>query len=156
MPISFFVDKTHCPENEELALTLGTALPVWTRITDFIAKNYAMVGDMMYGGKNYGWNLWYRKSGKSLVSLYPQENHIIVQVVLGREQVEKALMLPLGENVSHVLHETPSLHDGRWLFIKVTTETDAADVEQLILLKRKPTKQAAKNKVSVERKVPLD
>ena len=100
-----------------------------------------MIGDMTYGGKNYGWNLWYRKSGKSLASLYPQENAFIAQVVLGREQVEKALTLPLGENVRRVVHETPSLHDGRWLFIKITTETDVTDVEQLLLLKKRPVKK---------------
>jgi hypothetical protein len=142
MPISYFIDKSHSPESSELDMILGVARPLWQRIVDFIAINYLMVGDMTYGGKNYGWNLWYRKSGKSLVSLYPQENALIAQVVLGREQVEKALALTLGENVGRVLHETPSLHDGRWLFISVTTEIDVADIEQLLVLKRRPVKKA--------------
>ena len=106
-----------------------------------------MIVDMTYGGKNYGWNLWYRKSGRSLVSLYPQENAFIAQVVLGREQVEKALSLSLGENVGRVLHETPSLHDGRWLFIKITTETDLVDVEQLLMLKKRPVKKVTKDQL---------
>ena len=71
-----------------------------------------------------------------------------MQVVLGREQVEKALTLSLGANVSRVVHETPSLHDGRWLFIKITTETDVTDVEQLLLLKKRPVKKN-KNSSSV-------
>src|SRR3972149_4543082 len=136
MAIGFFVDKVRHPEPNEVMEILGVAYPLWMRIVDYINTCYSMVGDMTYGGKNYGWNLWYRKSGKSLVSLYPQENTFIAQVVLGRDQVEKALALSLGENVSRVLHETPSLHDGRWLFIKVTTETDVADLEKLLLLKK--------------------
>src|SRR3972149_4119560 len=136
MAISFFVDKSYPPEMDELEKTLGAACHLWVNLVEFIGTSYSMVGDMTYGGKNYGWNLWYRKSGKSLVSLYPQQNTFIAQVVLGRDQVEKALALSLGENVSRVLHETPSLHDGRWLFIKVTTETDVADLEKLLLLKK--------------------
>ena len=138
MAISAFTDKTHPPETEEVDKILGTALPLWKRIVDYIASNYLMSVDMTYGGKNYGWNLWYRKSGKALASLYPQENAFIAQVVLGREQVEKALTLSLGENVRRAIHETPSLHDGRWLFFKITTESDVADLEQLLLLKKRP------------------
>ena len=141
MAIGFFVDKVRHPEPNEVMEILGVAYPLWMRIVDYINTCYSMVGDMTYGGKNYGWNLWYRKSGKSLVSLYPQENTFIAQVVLGRDQVEKALALSLGENVNRVLHETPSLHDGRWLFIKVTTETDVADLEKLLLLKKRPLKK---------------
>jgi len=146
MPISYFVDKAHSPETDEIFAVLGSSQPLWVRIIGFIVKNYEMVGDMTYGGKNYGWNLWYRKSGKSLVSLYPQQNEFVAQVVLGREQVEKALTLSLGENVARVLRETPSLHDGRWLFIKITTETDIADVEKLLLLKKR-RKKAGKDEV---------
>lgn len=138
MPIGYFLDKTHPPDTNELSSTLGATQPFYMRLLDFIANNYAMVGDLTYGGKNYGWNLWYRKSGKSLVTLFPQQDYFVAQVVLGRDQVEKALTIPLGENVSRVLHETPSLHDGRWLFIKVQTEKDVENVEQLLLVKKQP------------------
>ena len=60
--------------------------------------------------------------------------------MLGKEQVEKALTLPLGEKVGSLVRETPQLHDGKWLWIAVTCEADAADVEQLLLVKRRPVK----------------
>jgi hypothetical protein len=141
MPISYFIDKSQSPSPEEVGVILGSAQPLWMRLVDFIMTNYSMIGDMTYGGKNYGWNLWYRKSGKSLVSLYPQMNTFVAQVVLGREQVEIALMLPLGDHISHVLRDTPSLHDGRWLFINITTEVDVADVEKLLFLKKRPARK---------------
>jgi hypothetical protein len=40
-----------------------------------------------------------------------------------------------------MLRDAPLLHDGRWLFIPVTTETDAADVERLFLVKRRPVRK---------------
>ena len=140
MTISYFAEKLAQPSASEIESVLGPALLLWTRLINFIAENYQMEGDLSYGGKNYGWNLWYRKSGKALVSLYPQSGSFVAQVVLGKEQVEKALALELGAKVGGMLRDTPQLHDGKWLFIPITTEEEVRDVEQLLLLKRRPLK----------------
>jgi hypothetical protein len=141
MTISYFVDKLSPPSSSELESVMGSAFPFWERLIHFIDDNYQMTGELIYGGKNYGWNLWYRKSGKSLVSIYPQTESIVAQVVLGKEQVEKALNVKLGEKVGNMVRETPQLHDGKWLFIPVTTEVDVQDIEQLLLVKRRPVKR---------------
>jgi hypothetical protein len=78
------------------------------------------------------------QNGKTLVTLYPQQGYFIAQIVLGREQVEKTTDLKIGGNVKTVLEATPQLHDGRWLFIKVMTEQDVKDIEQLLQVKRRP------------------
>ncbi|MBN1135172.1 MAG: DUF3788 domain-containing protein [Anaerolineae bacterium] len=141
MAVGFFLDKDQQPSLDELLAAMGSAAPLWDRLVQFIADTYQMPGEWSFGGKKYGWNLWYRKSGKSLTSLYPQQGHLVAQVVLGREEGERALALSLGDHVGGMLRGTPLLHDGRWLFIPVTTETDAADVEQLLLVKRRPAKK---------------
>lgn len=97
-----------------------------------------------FGGKKYGWNIWYRRSGKTLASLYPQREYFVAQIVLGKAQVEKAFQLELGEHVRTVLAETPQLHDGRWLFIQVRTEQDVADVQALLQVKQRPRPQKVK------------
>ena len=124
MSIGCFLDKTQSPSPEELRTVMRDSYPLWERLVQFIDANYQMPGELSYGGKKYGWNLWYRKSGKSLVSLYPAEGNFVAQVVLGREQVERARALSLGEKVGSMLRETPQLHDGKWLFIPVTTAVD--------------------------------
>ena len=141
MSIGVFLDKMHQPSAEEMAAALGAAKPLWDRLLAFIAETYQMPGELSFGGKNYGWNVWYRKSGKSLVTLYPHKDSLIAQVVLGKAEVEQAEALALGEHVGKVLRETPQLHDGRWLFIPVTSETDAHDIEQLLLVKRRPVRR---------------
>jgi hypothetical protein len=141
MAISYFVDKLSPPSSSEIESVLGSVFPFWERLIHFIDDNYQMVGELTYGGKNYGWNLWYRKSGKALVSLYPQAESIVAQVVLGKEQVEKALGLRLGAKVGNMVRETPQFHDGKWLFIPVTTEIDVQDIEQLLLAKKRPVKR---------------
>ncbi|MBZ0290237.1 MAG: DUF3788 domain-containing protein [Anaerolineae bacterium] len=138
MAIGIFVEKEHCPTAQEIRDALGSAYPLWDTLTRFILDNYDMPGELSFGGKKYGWNLWYRRSGKSLVSLYPQQGFFVAQIVLGKEQVEKVGQLKLGENVKTVFDQTPQLHDGRWLFIKISTEEDVRDIQQLLQVKKRP------------------
>lgn len=141
MTIGLFADKEHQPTSTEVFEALGLKQALWERLTQFIADNYPIPGEWNFGGKNYGWNVWYRKSGKTLVTLYPQKGYFVAQIVLGKNQVEQALTLKLGKNAETVLTETPQLHDGRWLFIKVKTAKDVKDSQQLLQVKRRPKPQ---------------
>ena len=141
MTIGLFTDKEYQPTMTAVLEALGAKRALWEELTQFIADNYPIPGEWNFGGKNYGWNLWYRKSGKTLVTLYPQKGYLVAQIVLGRDQVEQALTLKLGKNVGTVLTETPQLHDGRWLFITVKTAQDVKDIQQLLQVKRRPRPQ---------------
>jgi hypothetical protein len=141
MAVGYFLEKTHEPTQEEILAALGASAPLWQALLDFIATSFAIPPVFSFGGKNYGWNLWYKKSGKALTSLFPQKDYFVAQVVLGKDQVEKALALELGDKVGRLLRETPQFHDGRWLFIPVSDQVDLLDVEKLLLLKRKPIKK---------------
>jgi len=141
MSPGYFLDKGHPPSPEELIAILGIAAPLWEGLLKFIEDAYQIPAEFSYGGKKYGWNLWYRKAGKSLVTLFPQQGYFIAQVVLGREQVEKAMGLSLGEKVGKLLRETPQLHDGKWLFIFTSDSVDIQDIQQLLLIKRRPLKK---------------
>lgn len=138
MSISIFLNKEHQPQMSEVLDALGTKKTLWQELARFLADNYAMDGEWNFGGEKYGWNLWYRKSGKTLVTLYPQKTKFIAQIVLGQAQVEQALALKLGKNVRAVLQQTPQLHDGRWLFIKAKSRQDIKDIQKLLQIKRKP------------------
>ena len=139
MTVGSLLEKDHPPTWQEIEQTLGAAWGAWDRLTRYLAETYPEVPpELSYGGKKYGWNLWYRKSGKSLLSLFPNEGYFVAQIVLGSAQVEQALSLELGENVGSLLRQTPQLHDGRWLYIHASTEQDVADIQQLLRLKRRP------------------
>jgi hypothetical protein len=139
-----FTAASHQPSSEDLRPALVPALPLWERLTRFIETVYQAAGRWStWGPANFGWGLRYRRKGKALGALYPQEGWIIVQVVLGKAQAERALGLELGEQASRVLREAPQLRDGRWLSIPVRDKADAADVEQLVLVKMRPPGRAA-------------
>jgi len=141
MGIGIFCEKNHQPTTQEIFNSLGSKQPLWERLTQFISDNYQMPGLLSFGGKKYGWNLWYRKSGKTLVTLYPNEEYFIAQIVLGNDQAQQALNLKLGRNVRRAIEDTPQLHDGRWLFVKVRSKKDVKDVEQLLQVKKQPQRQ---------------
>ena len=141
MPIGYFTDKTHQPSLDEIYTVIGTNQDLWRELVQFIAGTYQMDGEWNFGGKNYGWNLWYRRSGKSLLSLFPQQEAFVAQVVLGKEQVAKALEIDFGETVGKLVRETPQLHDGKWLFIPVVSKTTLTDIKKLLLVKKRPARQ---------------
>jgi len=138
MAIGYFAEKEKKPTKGEIAEALGAKAELWDRLLAFIESSYQIPQDLSFGGRKYGWNLWYRKSGKSLVSLYPQKGYFVAQVVLGKVELEKALKYKFGKNVSEILKSAPVLHDGKWLFIKVRTMKDVKDVEELLKIKRRP------------------
>ncbi len=139
MTESCFTDPKHQPNPEEIRLALGSCFPLWERLITFIEKSYRIEGTWsIWGPAKSGWNLRYRRNGKSLTALHPQQERIIAQIVLGKAQADRALQLELGEKISRMLQEAPQLRDGRWLFIPVTRESDAKDVEKLLLAKMRP------------------
>ena len=139
MTVGSLLDKAQQPTPQDIKKTLGSAWPLWEALTRFLVEAYPEIPpELSYGGKKYGWNLWYRKSGKSLLSLFPNEGYFVAQIVLGNAQVAQALELALGQAVGTLLRETPQFHDGRWLFIPVRTAQDAEDVKLLLQVKRRP------------------
>lgn len=124
------------PTPEEIRSALGSCFPLWERLTGFIEKSYQTEGVWSsWGPAKHGWNIRYRRNGKSLTALHPQQKRILAQIVLGKAQAERALQLELGEKTLRILREAPQERDGRWLFIPVTGKSDVEDVEKLLLIK---------------------
>ena len=143
MTIGYFTDSSHQPLPEEIRLALGSRTPLWERLTRYIETRYQIAGEWStWGPAKHGWGLRYRRKGRALVTLYPQKEMLVAQVVLGKAQAERALALQLGDRASKMLRDAPQLRDGRWLSIPVLTEADAEDVEQLLLVKMRPAGRA--------------
>jgi hypothetical protein len=141
MTTGYFTDRSQPPSPEDIPPALGPAYPLWERLTRFIETHYQVQGEWSFWGPaKSGWNLRYKRKGRALLALYPQKAGFTAQVVLGKAQAESASRLKLGEKASQMIEEAPQLHDGKWLFIPVLSEVDAEDVEQLLLVKMRPTR----------------
>lgn len=142
MSVGVFLNREQMPSAEEIRAALGRAWGVWEDLNRHLCQQYTFQPETKFGGKNYGWMVWYRRSGKTLVALYPQQGGFVAQVVLGKEQVEKALELDLTPRMHRAIEETPQLHDGRWLFLRVESEVEAADLRRLLEVKARPRRTA--------------
>ncbi len=57
MSIGLFTDKQHEPTRTEIDEAVGTRLPLWHELSQFIREKYAPTEDFKFlYGKNYGWD----------------------------------------------------------------------------------------------------
>ena len=86
-----------------------------------------------------GWNIKYKKSGKSLCTLYPMEGYFIALVVVGRHEFTEAeLLMPLCSNyVQTVFNNTKTGNGQKWLMLDVQDEETMKDIFNLINLRKR-------------------
>lgn len=144
------LDKGHRPSEEEILNTIDQTA-AWLDLRQYIEENYDFASELAFFAKKYGWTVRYRKSGKTLCSLFPENGAFSALVVLGKKEAEKALAMldEFGPEVRTVLENTEQLHDGRWLWIRVLSVGDADDVKRLLRLKRRPRKAKTDVVISV-------
>jgi len=132
------LDKAHQPTEQEMLETIHDTT-LWVQMRDYLAAAYGVTPELINYG-TYGWTFRYRKSGRTLCSLYPEQGAFSMLIVLGKKEVEKALSMmgQFNANIRTVLEETPQLHDGRWLWIRVLEQHDVDGIIELLALKRKP------------------
>lgn len=133
-----FMDAEHRPTEKEILGALGSRAPLWARLTAYLAEAYAIEPTFVPPSRNYGWDVKYRKGGKTLVSLTPDEGGFTALVVLGEKEAEASRELELGKPVQGVFDDARQLRDGRWLFVQVESERDVEDIEKLLAVKRRP------------------
>jgi hypothetical protein len=137
------LDKDERPDAVAIAEWLGPkGLKFWTQVLAFIEENYPGVfpeDDWMYGGKKYGWALRFKKS-KSFCTLIPERKRLVIQIVFGAAEREKAeaILLDLSDSVREAYTQAKTYHDGKWLALVVDRAAILDDVKQLLTIKRRP------------------
>ena len=135
MSIGVFVDKASAPTMDQVFQAIGPRRSAWEELVRFIHERFSPQEEFKFYGKNYGWAMRFRKSGKALASLYPADNGFTIQIILGAAEAQKARTLRLGKHVERIIDEAHAYPEGRWLFIPVKSVKDIKDVEQLLTLK---------------------
>ncbi len=144
MSFERMLDREHIPGRDDIVDYLGEDEgEAWDDIVSFIEDNYNFTPETVFGGKKYGWEIRYRKSGKSLCTLYPEKGAFTIQIVLGSKEAEQAIarLNEFGANVSSLISGTEQLHDGRWLWIRVLKKDNTDDIKRLLQIKKKPQRK---------------
>jgi hypothetical protein len=71
---SRMIDKAHKPTEEEILSFIGEqAKEAWLEIKQFIENQFDVKPETLFYGIKYGWTIRYRKSSKTLCSLFPEK-----------------------------------------------------------------------------------
>lgn len=136
------LDAFTAPTSEDIASFFDKPTrSLWQDLNTFIQTRYQTIPKIEYSkcSLQRGWNVKYKKSGKSLCTLYPTSDHFITLVVI------KSEMIPLIElstqfepYILDLVKATTPFNGTLWLMIKVDNKAILENVKQLLLLKHAP------------------
>jgi len=134
-------DATHTPDTTSVSAWIGpTHYKRWTRLLQYIETAYpgVFVPEWLYGGKKYGWGLRFKKS-KSFCTLIPERHRLLVLIVFGGPEREKAqaILKSLTPGVRKAYRQATTYHDGKWLTLCVDRDEILDDVQTLLAVKRR-------------------
>ena len=138
------LERTQKPTETNITdhISNADAISAWKQIQDYLETHYDLLKETIYYGDKYGWLIRYRKSGRTIVSLFPEKNSFSFLIVYGKKEIKKfstqeSEFLPA---IIDVFQNTKKLHDGKWLWTRVTDSTYFEDLKKLIAVKRRPKK----------------
>lgn len=132
------------PTNQELNEMLGTEKNnLWEAVCNLIESLY----EMEILRKNTNWNNWkyehkYRRGGKTLCTLYANENGFIIQIVFGKDERAKFEneQYTYSDEVQSIYNNSTTYHDGKWMSFEPVNSL-LEDIQRLLCIKRKPNKK---------------
>lgn len=134
--------KDNRPDLSAVSAYIGS--PLWGELCSHLEDIYGVSPAVEYSicSGAPGWNLKYKKSGRTLCTLYPAEGFFTCLVsVGGRESMEAELLLSSCTDYLRELYQnTKPFNGGRWLMINVTEPEILEDVKSLISLRVKKKK----------------
>jgi len=131
-------DGTRKPSFEAIGRYVGN--PLWEQLCGYVEQTYQVEPLIGYSGCSMlpGWNVKYRKAGRTLCTLYPIRGHYMALVVIGERERGKfeAVFSSFSEYVQRLYHGTQSNMGQRWLMADVCEDAIVQDIKQCIAIRR--------------------
>jgi len=133
-------DKSALPNDGVIRDWIGAELfQHWIALQKWIDASYpgVFVPDWVYGGKQHGWSLRYKKS-RAFCTLVPEYRSLFAVVVLGRAERNKVEERrdELDPDLMTLYDEAKTFHDGKWLKLGMSSTKEWERVTDLLALKR--------------------
>ena len=135
-------DKSASPDDTAVREWTGPdAFKHWAELRNWIDEFYPGVfePDWLYGGKNRGWSLRYKRT-KAFTTLVPEYGRLSAIVVMGgaeREKFEERRYRWRPQLVK-LYDDAETYIDGKWLTIAISSADDLHDATDLLTMKRPP------------------
>ena len=123
--------------------------PLWDDLGEHLQQTYKIQPKLSYSNCSMdngiwkGWNVKYKKGGKALCTLYPQQGYFLALMPVGLSQInEVELLMPLcSEYTQRLFEQTPSHHLGKSLAFEVKNENTLADIKKLMVIRAESMKK---------------
>ena len=132
-------DMNYEPNMAEIGELINNSL--FTELCQHLEKEYKALCKIEYSKDVWlrGWNIKFKKAGKSLCTVYPKENYFTVLVVVGNKEKESVenVLPQMSDEIQEIYANTKEGNGQRWLMIDL--ETSGAvynDVLKLISIRR--------------------
>jgi len=117
--------------------------PLWDDLTNYLQETFKVKPKLFYSccsmdkGFWKGWNVKYKKAGKSLCTLYPKKGYFITLIAVGaKESGEADLLIPHCDKYTQELYQqTKSGTTGKSLAMEITNKKILRDVKNFIELR---------------------
>ncbi len=110
--------------------------PLWNSLNEYLQHSYAIKPKIEHSicSGAPGWNVKYKKSGRSLCVLYPEQGCFTCLVCIGQKEALEAEMLlnTCSEYTQNLYQNAKPLNGSRWLMLRIDSEAVLEDVKKLI------------------------
>lgn len=125
------------PEQAEISRYIGN--PLWDELCRHIEDTYRAAPRMEHSvcSGAPGWNVKYRKGGRSLCTLYPHSGFAVCLVVIGRREASETelLLSGLSREIQELYASANPVNGCRWLMIPLTSPQILSDIKKLIQIR---------------------
>ena len=132
--------KSQQPTLEQISEYIAS--PLWGEVCQWAEKSYQVEPKVEHSTCSGapGWNVKYKKGGRALCTLYPDEGQFTALITVGaKEAPEAELLLPTcSDYIRELFARTQTMNGARWLMIRVTDAQVLEDVKKLIRLRVAP------------------
>ena len=114
MALSAFDDKSHLPNEKDLAAMLGPTSALWDDLKAHLASQYEPLTEQWnFSGKNYGWGLQLKQKKRTVLYMTPCQGYFLASFALGEKAVQAAHQSGLPDSVLSVIDSARKYAEGR-------------------------------------------
>ena len=112
-------DKSYQPTVSEMSEFVGN--PLFDELCGYMESEYQACEKVEYSGEKafLGWNLKFRKAGRTLCTVYPRKGYFPMLLIVGRKEKDRveALLPSMSEEFTQLYENTRECMNQRWLML---------------------------------------
>jgi hypothetical protein len=131
-----FADKSHQPNDADLADFLGRAKRHWDNLVAHVREACpAATAEWKFYTAKYGWTFVVREKRRNLLYMKPLPKCFTVSLAFGDKAVDAAEQSDLPDEIVKPIRQSPKLPEGRAVRIDVTSASHVAIAQELLAIK---------------------